>query len=188
MAKTRINREGFGQVEPNHLSGIVTGQIYAQLPAQKEQKGEGGAIIKTGIPILEQGQFAKYDYAAGEVNFSGEGEWMLVYNEEHNYDERYVYHKDYAMKAEDFIDGTMVPRLIMTYPGDIYTTNTFGACDGLRKKVEGIELKEGDKLTIGTDGYLQLVGLGTDTNQVWKVVKVYTMPDGQPGVKIQRIS
>ena len=60
---------GFGQVEPNHLSAQYTGQIYAQLPADKD------------INVLEQGQFAKYDYEKGLVNFTGEGEWMLVYNE-----------------------------------------------------------------------------------------------------------
>ena len=65
---------GYGQVEPNHLSAQRTGQIYAQLPANPD------------ITILEQGQFVKYDYAAndngiGEVNFTGKGEWMLVYNE-----------------------------------------------------------------------------------------------------------
>lgn len=63
---------GYGQVEPNHLSAQRTGQIYAQLPAA------------AGINVLEQGQFVKYDYAAegvGEVNFTGAGEWMLVYNE-----------------------------------------------------------------------------------------------------------
>ena len=65
---------GYGQVEPNHLSAQKTGQIYAQLPANKN------------INVLEQGQFVKYDCAAngngiGEVNFTGEGEWMLVYNE-----------------------------------------------------------------------------------------------------------
>ena len=60
---------GYGQVEPNHLSAQRTGQIYAQLPADKE------------IRVLEQGQFVKYDYANGLVNFTGAGEWMLVYNE-----------------------------------------------------------------------------------------------------------
>ena len=65
---------GYGQVEPNHLSAQRTGQIYAQLPADPS------------IEMLEQGQFVKYDYAAngndvGLVNFTGEGEWMLVYNE-----------------------------------------------------------------------------------------------------------
>ena len=188
MAKTQIKRNGFGQVEPNHLSGIVTGQIYAQLPAQK--KTPTGVIpAKDGIAILEQGQYAKYDYAEGEVNFTGEGEWFLVYNEEHNYDERFQYHKDYAMRAEEFIDGTMVPRLIRTYVGDIYTTNTFGPCTALRQDVNGIALEVGDKLVVGDDGYLR-AKTNADTNPqlVWKVVKVYTMPDGQPGVKIQRIA
>lgn len=65
---------GYGQVEPNHLSAQRTGQIYAQLPADPS------------ISILEQGQFVKYDYAAngngiGLVDFIGQGEWMLVYNE-----------------------------------------------------------------------------------------------------------
>lgn len=73
--KSRIHSQakypevGFGQVEPNHLSAQYTGQIYAQLPADP------------AIEILEQGQFVKYDYAKGLVDFIGEGEWMLVYNE-----------------------------------------------------------------------------------------------------------
>ena len=62
-------QRGYGQVEPNHLSAQRTGQIYAQLPADK-------AITK-----LHQGQFVKYDYANGVVDFTGLGEWMLVYNE-----------------------------------------------------------------------------------------------------------
>lgn len=60
---------GYGQVEPNHLSAQRTAQIYAQLPADKS------------IDILENGQFVKYDYKEGLVNFTGAGEWMLVYNE-----------------------------------------------------------------------------------------------------------
>ena len=78
---------GYGQVEPNHLSAQRTGQIYAQLPAAKE------------IEMLEQGQFVKYDYANNCVNFTGEGEWMLVYNEiklyrEHQMDCEFAMIKD----------------------------------------------------------------------------------------------
>ena len=65
-----LTRIGFGQVEPNHLSAPRNGQVYGQLPA------------KSTINILENGQFVKYDYANGECNFTGDGEWMLVYNEE----------------------------------------------------------------------------------------------------------
>ena len=78
---------GYGQVEPNHLSAQRTAQIYAQLPANKD------------IAMLEQGQFVKYDYAAGEVNFTGKGEWMLVFNEiklyrEHQLDCEFAMIKD----------------------------------------------------------------------------------------------
>ena len=59
---------GYAQVEPNHLSAQRTGQIYAQLPAAAD------------IDVLENGQFVKYDYENGLVNFTGAGEWMLVYN------------------------------------------------------------------------------------------------------------
>ena len=69
LSQAKMVKRGFGQVEPNHLSARFTGEIYAQMPATKE------------INVLEQGQFVKYDYANRAVNFTGPGEWMLVYNE-----------------------------------------------------------------------------------------------------------
>ena len=172
-----MERKGYGQVEPNHLSGIVTGQIYAQLPA-------AGSITQ-----LEQGQFAKYDYAAGEVNFTGEGEFMLVYNEEKLYDERKQSHKDFVYKTEDFTDKLLYPRLIRTYVGDIITTNTIEvANDSDTKEVGTVSLTVGDKLQPDTaDGFLKKATGKDLTGMVWKVVKETTMPDGKPGVKIQRI-
>ena len=85
---------GYGQVEPNHLSAQRTAQVYAQLPANKD------------IKVLEQGQFVKYDYAAnengiGEVNFTGAGEWMLVYNEIKLYREE-QWDCEFALRADDF--------------------------------------------------------------------------------------
>ena len=258
---------GFGQVEPNHLSAQRTGQIYAQLPADP------------AIEILEQGQFVKYDYAKGLVNFEGAGEWMLVYNETKLYrdfqrdcefamikgnyqarvyspldgermqemygptrflqgkrerynaktgefesiDRQLAYDEeneqwvkvedgqpeavDYSvasnvydywemddvnnpdasevskrlfMKLRDYKEKmmpagtTMVPRVLKTNVGDIYTTNM----------VNATELKIGDILTPGAKGILEL-GSG---DMQWQVVKVYTMPDHQKGVKIMRIA
>ena len=187
-----IKRKGYGQVEPNHLSGIVTGQIYAQLPADTTRTvGANGTVTWTGIKQLEQGQFAKYDYAAGKVNFTGDGEFMLVYNEEKLYDERKQNHKDFVYKAEDFTDYKMYPRLIKTYVGDIMTTNMIGAANETGSEAE---------VTIGTDETLKVgayvapnesgiltIGDKPTSGMAWKIVKVYTMPDGQPGVKIQRI-
>ena len=81
---------GDGQVEPNHLSAQRTGQIYAQLPAAAT------------IDILENGQFVKYDYMKEEVNFTGAGEWMLVFNEIKLYREHQM-DCEFAMKKGDYI-------------------------------------------------------------------------------------
>ena len=101
MAKTRLSaatyvEHGYGQVEPNHLSAQRTAQIYAQLPA--------AAAIKT----LENGQFVKYNYAAGVCDYVGKGEWMLVFNEVKLYRDHLGY-DDYAMKAEDFVARVYSP-------------------------------------------------------------------------------
>lgn len=262
---------GYGQVEPNHLSAQRTAQIYAQLPADPS------------IEVLEQGQFVKYDYANGLVNFTGAGEWMLVYNEtklyrEHQLDCEFAMVKDnYQARVYSPLDGTkdaeemygptrllqgvrekwdgskfvndaalaadgssveavvdedgnvsypgvadfsvatkvydyyemsdvnnpeieddyrkrlfmklravkhpeammpagttMVPRVFKTNVGDIFTTNTINAT----------ELSTGDTLKVGATGILEP---GTDDKMTWQVVKVYTMPDHQKGVKIMRI-
>lgn len=162
MAK--ITKIGYGQVEPNHLSAQRTGQIYAQLPAD------------SSIDKLENGQFVKYDYASGKVNFTGEGEYMLVLNEVKLYDERKT-NKDFVMKKEDCVGGVMVPRVFKTNIGDIYTTNMIDP---------EAEITAGTtKLTPKENGILK-VATGTE-DMIWKVVKVYTMADGQAAVKLQRI-
>ena len=81
---------GYGQVEPNHLSAQRTGQIYAQLPAA------------ASIDVLENGQFVKYDYRNSEVNFTGAGEWMLVFNEIKLYREHQL-DCEFAMKKGDYL-------------------------------------------------------------------------------------
>lgn len=239
---------GYGQVEPNHLSAQRTAQIYAQLPADSK------------INVLEQGQFVKYDYASGLVNFTGKGEWMLVYNETKLYREHQI-DCEFAMRKDDYqariyspfgygvdkdgnptangdeafdrqsryyngvdSDGntsttindkkfnyddvtagpdmyelhynedpfhivgpykekkmpegtTMVPRVFKTNVGDIYTTNT----------VNETTLAVGDILTPqAKDGILAKAG-AEEADMQWQVVKVYTMPDHQKGVKVMRI-
>lgn len=104
MAKTVLSpmgaagyiEHGYGQVEPNHLSAQRTGQIYAQLPADAD------------IDVLENGQFVKYDYRNGVVNFTGAGEWMLVFNEVKLYRDHLNY-DDFAMKKEDYVARVYAP-------------------------------------------------------------------------------
>lgn len=168
-----MKRIGFGQVEPNHLSAKRKGQIYAQLPAAKS------------IAVLENGMFAKYDYQNNEVNFTGEGEWMLVLNEVKLYDDAWrESYKDFALQSKNFVSGEMVPRLFKTSVGDIYTTNCLAVAGAAGTEVDMGEIALGDKLSPNASGYLAKDGDGTIE---FKVVKVYTMPDGQEGVKLQRV-
>lgn len=205
---------GYAQVEPNHLSAQRTGQIYAQLPADKN------------IKVLENGQFVKYDYRNGLVNFTGEGEWMLVYNEvklyrdeqdecefamvRENYDAK-VYSPSNGVLTDDarsrdyrgivapadpyslhatedpfhiynqnevvlMPEGTtMVPRVLKTNIGDIFTTNCIAIA----------EPALGNTLAPNAQGILDTAA--EDAEMVWQVVKVYTMPDYQKGVKVMRI-
>ena len=177
LSQAKFVKLGYGQLEPNHLSARRNGKIYAQLPADKT------------IDVLENGQFVKYDYAKGVVNFTGEGPWMLVFNEPKVYGSRET-NADFAMKREDYAayvynaandampEGTvMVPRVMNTDRGDIYTTNMVGE----------ESLVKGDKLAPNANGILDKASGATATECVWQVAKVYTMPDGQPGVKLIRI-
>lgn len=200
-------RKGYGQVERQHMAAPHNGQIYAQLPA----------LDASGNPItqLENGQFLKYDYAHGKATTSGDIEWFLVYNEEKLYDERRQNHKDFAMKASDMSDGKIYPRLLRTFVGDIFTTNTFrtettgsGASavpgvtvNGPDQEITIPNLNEASYVVIDKDGWLVGTDTKPDTGIVFQVVPHftqmnlkqnetkpdYTLPDGQWAVKLQRI-
>lgn len=183
-----MKRIGFGQVEPNHLSAQRTAQIYAQLPANKD------------IEILENGQFVKYDYANSEVNFTGAGEWMMVFNEVKLYDDRWrESYKDFAMIASNYTEGSddithdglgpfpgrMTPRVIKINVGDHWTTNTLGVANTSGKAaVECGDFTVGQLVKVNEAGFIVD---GTDDAFQLQVVKVYTMADGQPAVKVMRI-
>ena len=194
-----ITRVGFGQVEPNHLSAQRTAQIYAQLPAA------------SSIKVLENGQFVKYDYAHDEVNFSGDGEWMMVFNEVKLYDDFWrESYKDFAMIEDNYteggivshpglgiggpsFEGRMVPRVIKINVGDHWTTNCLFEANTsgkavVEKAVEGDSLQDlkGKYMAPNANGYLEVVE-NKDGDFVLQVVKVYTMADGQDAVKVMRI-
>ena len=194
-----FKRVGFGQVEPNHLSAQRTAQIYAQLPAA------------SSIKVLENGQFVKYDYAHDEVNFSGDGEWMMVFNEVKLYDDFWrESYKDFAMIEENYteggivshpglgiggpsFEGRMVPRVIKINVGDHWTTNCLFEANTsgkavVEKAVEGDSLQDlkGKYMAPNANGYLEVVE-NKDGDFVLQVVKVYTMADGQDAVKVMRV-
>ena len=193
-----MKRIGFGQVEPNHLSARRTAQIYAQLPA------------KSDIEILENGQFVKYNYAAGVCDFAGKGEWMMVFNEVKLYDDAWrESYKDFAMIASNYTEGSddithdglgpfpgrMTPRVIKINVGDHWTTNTLGERNTSGKATVDCKLTKEECADLATtpvflapnaEGMLEKVD-DASGEFVLQVVKYYTLPDGQEAVKVMRI-
>lgn len=195
-----FTREGYGQIEPNQLSAQVTAEVYASLP------------LANDINVLQNGEYMKYDYAKNEVNTTGRGEWMLVYNEVKLYDYPYRHsYKDFAMirRGDNYMTEAPVtgevkesngatiipphteygfrmdgiaPRLFKTNIGDIYTTNMVKT---------GVEYVAGDLLTpvINATTKTAVLEKIADTPEImlWQVAKVYTMPDMQPGLKLMRV-
>jgi hypothetical protein len=158
-----------GVVEPNHLSAPRNGQVYAQY------------VAAAAIKELENGMFVKYDAVDGNLNMDNatDGPWYMVFNEEKLYDERKQSHRDYSMKATDFTDGKLVPRVFAVKPGDIYTTNTVA---------DAAALAVGDKLYPNANGLLSAT-IPSGKSAFAEVVKEYTLPDGiTPGVKIRIIA
>ena len=82
-------------------------------------------------------------------------------------------------KAKKMADrNAMVPRVIKTNVGDIITTNTINS--KLTTEHVGLFLAPNAK------GLLELTE--AEEGMRWQIVKIYTMPDGQPGAKIMRIA
>ena len=164
MAK--LNKKGYGQVEPNHLAGQKSGAIYAMLPADNS------------LDVVENGMFMKYDYAAGECNLNGNGEDMLVFSEVKLYDPTHS-NKDFALKKADSVDGKIYPRLMLTFPGDHFTTNLVDMTSpkGSRK---------GKFLTV-QNGILTEQVSDPEEGMTWQVAMETTLADGQPAVKVIRV-
>ena len=186
-----FKRNGYGQVEPNHLSAQKTGQIYAQLPAD------------SSITQLENGQFVKYDYPNGKVIIDDPtdpvaGEYLMVFNEVHTYDERDRFYKDYVMAKADYVDGVITPRLIKTNIGDIFTTNTIKVAGAKRTDVtiataidttNAAQVAPGATYQPNANGFLEYIASADATKgPVFQVVKFYTLADGQQAIKFQRVA
>ena len=196
-------RKGYGQVEPNQLSAQKTGQIYASLP------------LASNVAVLQNGEFMYYDYKSGTVTAdSTVGEPMLVFNEVKLYEPFWqTSYKDFAMirVGDNYVtsrlatagygDGAetegvapnpghsdwqggyrmdgIAPRLFKTNVGDVFTTNMVKT---------GVEYHVGDVLTPVKNSATNTLQLEVGTGNIeFVVAKVYTMPDGQDGLKLQRI-
>jgi len=97
------------------------------------------------------------------------------YYEIHYNEDPYHIESLYKEKMMPENGSSMVPRVLKTHVGDIFTTNMIADASVKLKDVLSPR---------AADGILSTSG---DGSMKWQVVKVYTMPDHQPGVKLMRI-
>ena len=206
-----FTRNGYGQVEPNQLSAQKTGQIYASLPLASDvdilQNGEfmyydykSGTVTADGEgePMLVFNEVKLYEpfwqtsykdfamirvgdnYVTSRLATAGYGDGA-----ETEGDDPTPGHSDW--QAGYRMDG-IAPRLFKTNVGDIFTTNMVETGDEITySQGDTLKLKKVPKAADKTGNTLVLSKTGNIDALEFVVAKVYTMPDGQPGLKLQRI-
>ena len=206
-----FTRNGYGQVEPNQLSAQKTGQIYASLPLKEEvkvlQNGEfmyydyvSGTVCaddSTGVaePMLVFNEIKLYepfwrtsykDFAMIRVGDNyvttdlatakyGDGSTTKGIDPQPP-------HTEYGYR----MDG-IAPRLFKTNVGDIYTTNMVKTGVEYTAGQLLVPVKNNTSKTLVLEEFSAPVPGAKPNGMAWAVVKVYTMPDGQPGLKLQRV-
>ena len=206
-----FTRNGYGQVEPNQLSAQKTGQIYASLPLASDvdilQNGEfmyydykSGTVTADGKgePMLVFNEVKLYEpfwqtsykdfamirvgdnYVTSRLATAGYGDGA-----ETEGDDPTPGHSDW--QAGYRMDG-IAPRLFKTNIGDIFTTNMVETGDEITySQGDTLKLKKVVKAADKTGNTLVLSKTGDIDALEFVVAKVYTMPDGQQGLKLQRI-
>ena len=206
-----FTRNGYGQVEPNQLSAQKTGQIYASLPLASDvdilQNGEfmyydykSGTVTADGKgePMLVFNEVKLYEpfwqtsykdfamirvgdnYVTSRLATAGYGDGAETKGVTPN-----PGHSDW--QAGYRMDG-IAPRLFKTNVGDIFTTNMVETGDEITySQGDTLKLKKVNKAADKTGNTLVLSKTGDIDALEFVVAKVYTMPDGQQGLKLQRI-
>ena len=93
-------------------------------------------------------------------------------------------HTEYPYRMDGF-----APRLFKTNVGDIYTTNMVKVGTGIEYAVGNllVPVKNTTSNTLVLEKFSGAQPTDKPTGMAWVVVKVYTMPDGQDGLKLQRV-
>ena len=206
-----MKRIGYGQVEPNQLSAQKTGQIYASLPLAEDvmvlQNGEfmyydyaTGRVAADGQgePMLVFNEIKIYEDRLSYKDFA-----MIRVGDNYVTNNAAVGRVTSAnVDGTTYADGALTkgaainpahteygyrmdgiaPRLFKTNIGDIYTTNMVEVDDAITYAAgDVLKLKKTARNT------LELSKTGDIDALEFVVAKVYTMPDGQEAVKLQRI-
>lgn len=197
MSLTRFTITNYGVIELNHVSWPETARVFGQLPLlSTDFAGANPAMV------AENGMWLVYDYAAGVVRLPDDTTESVgvLYMGEKEYNRFEVGLNQYYL---DSATG-FLPRLGMPMVGDLYTTNTFcfdsGSGQGQFVANSNLVTALGGDLvsaplylvpsTIGAPRITDATGLAAAISNPGvgtyaKVVKYYTLPNGDPAIKAQ---
>ena len=187
MALQKIKKDGYGQLELNLVAFPRTGRVVAQYKA-----GSTFTEAEGDNRYLENGMLLKVDGANRCVQKANPAKgdiFALNYSTEHMYDERQYALKTYRLNCVD----DFYPRLGYLAEGDKYTTNAL--CYDTDEFADDEALIEALEAYRTEPIYACACELGDEKitknipefGPVLRVIEVYTMPDGQLGVKLEAI-
>ena len=165
-----ITKDGYGQVEFNHVAAQRTGQIYAQLPTTATEFNGASEMVENGMLLT-------YDRVAGEVKKpSAVTDYVYLHKSaEKEYNQLNPGLKTFALAPA----SNVLPRLYKLNIGDTYTTNMID---------ETADVVAGDILVPATTGIMTKAtdqGTGDDAKVQLRIEKITTMPDAQAAVKVE---
>lgn len=168
----------------------------------KDEKGQTSKVIPQTVTLDVEGKSVtiggvrymvtdnKFTYNGQEYELNENGESKTLVPVVHSYDDvtlntedpyEFNFTNDPWKKLGIYREKkmpagmSMVPRVFKTNEGDIFTTNT----------IAEDTVAIGDILAPNEKGIL---AKDNTQSMKWQVVKIYTMPDGQKGVKVMRIA
>ena len=204
MAVKRYTIDGYGVLELNQVVFPTDGQIEAQCKLDYYKPAEGTTPASGDFKTLitdangvacEVGMLLAVDKAAGLIKLPTANEILPIGL---NYTTEYIYNsyvkglKNFVM-TQDIAGGEYLPRIGYLKTGDKFTTNCLAydtdefadddAVDTALKAYKTTAVYGG----ISTTGAIKLSATVPTAGPVLKVIKDYTMPDGQHGVMFQVI-
>jgi len=195
--KTRIGRDGYGQLELNQVAFRRDGRIEAQAQLNKAFNANDASYVTGHATFVENGMLLELDPVTRTVNYPSNNSTtaLLHYSTEHIYDERTPGLKNFKL---DF--GTFLPRLGYLATGDKFTTNCVSYMKGSDTETGGTPYADETALFAAmaptalastpmyghasADGTIIVNAVNSSTYPAMlKVIGATTMPDGQNAVK-----
>ena len=186
----RFTITNYGVIELNHVSWPETARVFGQLPLDSTDFASKPA---------ENGMWLAYDIAGGSVRFASAVTEPVgvLYMGEKEYNQFEPGLNNYRLER-----GGFYPRIGMPQVGDIYTTNTFSytlsseggefadnaaVVTALSGNLASAPLYLIPSTTDGAPRLTNAAGLAAATGvaTVAQVVKYYTLPNGDPAIKVQ---